>query len=140
MNVLQLFLSPRGRVRRRTYWLNMFLPLFVISWSLAFIEAHAKLGGLLLGCWYLLVIWPVIAITIKRWHDRDKAGWWLLIVLIPFLGWAWNLIECGILSGTGGANRFGPDPRGRTEQGALNGDPATPPGTSGVGGGPPSVS
>jgi uncharacterized membrane protein YhaH (DUF805 family) len=46
----------------------------------------------------------------KRWHDRDKSAWWILIGLIPFIGWIWVLVEVGFLKGTDGPNRFGEDP------------------------------
>ncbi len=51
-----------------------------------------------------------ILVTIKRAHDRDRSGWFLLIVFIPFIGSLWLLIELGFLRGTVGGNRFGPDP------------------------------
>lgn len=47
---------------------------------------------------------------IKRWHDLDKSGWWVLINFIPIVGGLWCLVECGFLKGTVGPNRFGPDP------------------------------
>lgn len=58
----------------------------------------------------LLLLWPSICLYAKRWHDRDKSGWWSLIVLIPIIGGLWMLIELGFLRGTDGPNRFGPDP------------------------------
>src|SRR3546814_14546367 len=58
----------------------------------------------------LAILWPGIVIAIKRWHDRDKSGWWILIVLIPIVGPIWALVENGFLAGTAGPNRFGPDP------------------------------
>ena len=58
----------------------------------------------------LALIYPAIALYAKRWHDRDKSGWWTLIMLVPIVGAIWLLVECGILPGTKGPNRFGPDP------------------------------
>jgi uncharacterized membrane protein YhaH (DUF805 family) len=58
----------------------------------------------------LLLLWPAIAVAVKRWHDRDKPGWWVLIVLLPLIGGLWALIDNGCLRGTVGPNRFGPDP------------------------------
>ena len=48
----------------------------------------------------------------RRWHDRDKSGWWTLIGLIPVVGAIWILVECGCLKGSDGPNRFGADPLG----------------------------
>ena len=58
----------------------------------------------------LASIYFAFAVYAKRWHDRDKSGWWTLIILVPFIGGIWLLVECGILEGTKGANRYGPDP------------------------------
>jgi len=58
----------------------------------------------------LIFLWPTLAVQAKRWHDRDKSAWWLLINLIPVVGAFWTLIENGFLEGTPGPNRFGFDP------------------------------
>ena len=55
-----------------------------------------------------LALIPSIIVYIKRFHDRDKSGWWVLIGLIPIIGAIWLLIELGFLKGTDGPNRFGP--------------------------------
>jgi uncharacterized membrane protein YhaH (DUF805 family) len=60
----------------------------------------------------LISIYLALALYAKRWHDRDKSGWWSLIILIPIIGAVWMLVELGILEGTRGPNRFGPDPLG----------------------------
>lgn len=59
---------------------------------------------------YIAVLWIALAIAVKRWHDRNKSGWWILIAFVPVIGGIWYLIECGFLKGTSGANRFGGDP------------------------------
>ncbi|MFD2208070.1 DUF805 domain-containing protein [Kiloniella antarctica] len=107
-------ISSQGRISRSDYWLRYFLPYFVISIILTAldfmlgsysIEAGA---GLLSGVFSLVAIVPSILILIKRWHDRDKSGWWTLIIFVPIIGALWILIECGFLKGTEGPNRFGP--------------------------------
>jgi uncharacterized membrane protein YhaH (DUF805 family) len=60
----------------------------------------------------VLLIWPSLAVSAKRWHDRDKSAWWILVGLIPIIGNIWILIENGFLRGTEGSNRFGDDPTG----------------------------
>ena len=55
-------------------------------------------------------IWVALAVGAKRCHDRDRSGWFQLIMLIPIVGGLWLLIELGFLRGTIGENRFGPDP------------------------------
>ena len=57
-----------------------------------------------------IMIWPSLCVYGKRFHDRDKSAWWVLISLVPIVGFIWLIIECGLLQGTEGPNRFGPDP------------------------------
>jgi uncharacterized membrane protein YhaH (DUF805 family) len=54
-------------------------------------------------------LWIVLVVSVKRWHDRNKPSRWVLINLVPVVGWLWQLIECGFLKGTTGPNRFGQD-------------------------------
>ena len=48
--------------------------------------------------------------AIRRLHDTDRSGWWMLIIFIPILG-ALILLFWMILEGTRGANQYGPDPK-----------------------------
>jgi uncharacterized membrane protein YhaH (DUF805 family) len=57
----------------------------------------------------LAIVIPGIAIGIRRLHDLDRSGWWLLLGLIPLVG-AIILIVWFCGQGTQGPNRFGPDP------------------------------
>jgi uncharacterized membrane protein YhaH (DUF805 family) len=70
----------------------------------------SAIGALLMVVLYIPVVWFSLALQVKRWHDRGKSGWWVLINLIPFVGGLWALVECGFLRGTEGPNQFGPDP------------------------------
>lgn len=122
MDFQNIFLSFNGRLRRSHFWLGiviLWVVELVIMMALVFpgIRAAATGGSpgplMLVGQLLLLaLIWPALAVQVKRWHDRDKSGWWALIVLIPFVGAIWVLVECGILDGTPGPNKFGPSPKG----------------------------
>ncbi len=62
-------------ISRSQYWLKFFLPVFVVSLVLAAITVTS--GGSsrrLLHIFQLIVLWPGLAILIKRIHDRDKSG------------------------------------------------------------------
>ena len=72
--------------------------------------AVSILGGIIGVVAYIGFIWASLALGIKRWHDRDKSGWWTLIGLIPVIGAIWAFVEQGCLRGTEGPNRFGDDP------------------------------
>ena len=58
----------------------------------------------------LILLYPSFAVNAKRWHDRDKSAWWVLLGLIPVLGQILCFIVLGFIKGTEGSNRFGPDP------------------------------
>ena len=105
-------LTTKGRISRSTYWifwtfLNALLFVDCLSKWESVPEVVADLLGLLI--WFPALIVAII-VQIKRWHDRDKSGWWILINCIPIVGQLWCLVECGFLQGTVGPNRFGPDP------------------------------
>src|SRR6476619_2368481 len=57
---------------------------------------NQKLGiGVLSGIFALASLIPAVIVYIKRFHDRDKSGWWVLIGFIPIIGAIWLLIEVG---------------------------------------------
>jgi uncharacterized membrane protein YhaH (DUF805 family) len=114
MDFKRFYLSADGRVNRKQWWLWLVLPVIVISIVLAFVDMATghfdpETGiGPLSAIFALLALIPSIFVYIKRFHDRDKSGWWVLIGLIPIIGPIWLLVELGFLKGTAGPNRFGP--------------------------------
>lgn len=128
MPLNQLLFGFNGRIRRSQYWLTWLaciLVLCVVNAPLFFMlrasydpytgtsstSGLAGIAVLVMFGLYIPAIWIGLALQVKRWHDRDKSGWWVLIGLIPF-GGLWVLIECGFLDGTQGPNKFGPSPKG----------------------------
>lgn len=115
MNFGKLF-SFDGRIRRTEYW--------VVSIGIAIVNTIASImlrgNGVLIAIGVVVIlatIIPSLTTSVKRWHDRDKSGWWILIVLIPIIGAIWALVEQGFLRGTDGDNRFGSPESGS----AMNG-------------------
>ena len=110
-----LLTSFDGRINRAKFWAGVGV-LIAVSIVASIIDSilGIHLGQSGLGIFGLLValasIYLALALYAKRWHDRDKSGWWSLIGLVPFIGAVWILVELGILEGTRGPNRFGPDP------------------------------
>lgn len=109
-----------GRINRAKFWsgVGALVVGYIVIFALFAIDSSALRA--LLGIAYLGLIWPSLAISIKRWHDRDKSGWWVLIGIIPIIGGIWALVETGFLEGTSGPNQYGPDPLG----GAIADEPA----------------
>ena len=111
---LNKYFDFSGRARRAEYWL-FFLFYFVVSFVLVF--ADGALGyyiqswgiGVLGSLFGLAMFIPGLAVTVRRLHDRDMRGWWILLVFIPILGYL-ALLIIFILPGTKGSNRFGKDP------------------------------
>ena len=115
MDLKTLWLSPNGRATRKDYWLRTYLP-FLGIYILAMIidvvtgSLNPETGyGVVSVIVSLLSFWPFIAVCIKRCHDRNRSGWFLLLFLVPLLN-LWPAIELYFLKGTEGSNRFGDDP------------------------------
>jgi uncharacterized membrane protein YhaH (DUF805 family) len=159
MNFGQVLFSFRGRINRAKYWgaslfwVAIALVVFGVMAGMLLKDIIALgsdpsgeeifkvilsygLGSILV---FLLVIVPMmvssIAIGIKRLHDRDQSGWWILLFyfapsvasaiahssgsggylifsLVSLGIWIWALVVLGFLRGTHGPNRYGPDPLG----------------------------
>jgi uncharacterized membrane protein YhaH (DUF805 family) len=136
MDLKTLLLTVSGRIGRKTYWLSA-LGLFVAnlvlqgaSWlvmSPTTEDGHIAFSVGTLGTFVLLALFVVmfvlsisgLLISIKRCHDRDRSGWFMLAMLIPLVGPIWVLVELGFLRGTVGPNRFGPDSVSGSMLGAL---------------------
>ncbi|MGH8516550.1 MAG: DUF805 domain-containing protein [Panacagrimonas sp.] len=102
-------LSLEGRLNRGQYW-AFILMYFAGAIVLAIVDGILGTGGLIGIIYALAALYPSICVIARRWHDREKSGWWTLIALIPAVGAIWIFVECGCLKGTDGPNRFGPDP------------------------------
>lgn len=107
----RLLLDPGGRVDRRTWWLwGVAMPLGLALYFTVILRVFGLSARATDIAVNLLLVWPAVVISIKRWHDRGKSGWWVLVTLLPFIGWLWALIENGLLRGDPGRNRFGDAP------------------------------
>jgi uncharacterized membrane protein YhaH (DUF805 family) len=112
-SISEFLLSPYGRISRSQYWLKWALPIFVIGIVLVLLVFTTiddpTVAGTIIPIFDLIVLWPSIAILIKRAHDRDRSGWFILLFVVPLLN-LWPFIELLFVRGTIGGNRFGPDP------------------------------
>jgi uncharacterized membrane protein YhaH (DUF805 family) len=115
---LKRYADFSGRSRRKEYW--MFTLLFVLA-----IVGMAIVTGILgafsspeptalfvvpIGLLILALFVPTLAVQVRRFHDQDKSGWYVLLGLIPYVGGIIVLVFMCI-EGTRGPNRFGPDPK-----------------------------
>ncbi len=108
---LTLLLDPRGRISRRGFWIwGVAVPIglgIVLHALLGIARVKAETAENVVN---LVLLWPALAVSIKRWHDRDESGWWVLVALVPVIGWLYMLFVNGFLRGTDGPNRYGPPP------------------------------
>lgn len=110
-----IYFSFQGRIPRKTYWVWGMLGMigFVIAASIVagiLSVAAEALAWVVMVPAYIVMVWAGFALGVKRWHDRNKSGWWVLIGFIPVIGAIWQLVENGFLRGTVGDNNYGPDP------------------------------
>lgn len=121
---LKRYFDFSGRSRRKEYWswvLFVVIALFVMmfldsalglggtasSYADGSSAGFSMTGGVLTMIFWLATIIPSIAVAVRRAHDQDKSGWF---ILIPIYGFIMMFIE-----GTRGPNRFGPDPKGAAD-------------------------
>jgi uncharacterized membrane protein YhaH (DUF805 family) len=121
---LRRYADFSGRSRRKEYWMFALGVLGVVFLLLALsllmsggLEGMANNGGFLAGPFMIIfaIFWlglivPSIAVQVRRFHDQDKSGWFVLLNFIPYLGGLIVLVFM-FLEGTRGPNRFGPDPK-----------------------------
>jgi len=113
LDVLKNYAVFSGRAGRPEFW---YFVLFnaIVAFALAFLDV--MLGtvssgnvGLFYSIYLLAVLLPCIGVSIRRLHDTNHSGWWLLIELIPIVGLI--LIGWWIIESDAGANQYGTGPR-----------------------------
>ena len=129
---MELLFSFDGRIGRGQFWLGylaailltvlvMVIVSIMVPWEQVVITgpdgqvttidyANEAMLPVWIGYGLLLFVttWISIAISVKRFHDRGKSGWWYLIIFIPLIGPLWWLIELGFFRGDPGPNAYGP--------------------------------
>ncbi|MBM4921248.1 DUF805 domain-containing protein [Vibrio parahaemolyticus] len=140
MSTKELLFSFHGRIDRKTYWIwNVIYYISIIGFGAGISKLFPAFSYLLLPIFLLVLLIPDLAITTKRWHDRNKSIYWLglniplvigriatpmtspmaqepstqqlFIASISLICGLWILIECGFLKGTSGPNKYGPEPQ-----------------------------
>jgi len=111
LTFLDIYFTFNGRLPVDAIWLYLIIPLFIVR-----IVTYTLLKNIFLFDVEIKIIIdffllsPILSISVKRWHDRDKSAWWLLMYLVPIIGWIWVFIELALLDGPPGKNKYGDDP------------------------------
>ena len=108
LTVLKKYAVFSGRARRMEYWM-FFLINALIGFALGLVEGMLGIApgsnqSMLAIVYELAMVIPGIAVGVRRMHDTNHRGWWLLFPIV-------NLV-LAVRAGERGENRFGPDPKG----------------------------
>ena len=110
-----VIISFSGRINRTVFWIGQLFwiallmgPLFVISRIVRDgDQIQSGVSGVIMLVFLALYEIAGLSLYVRRWHDRNKSGWWQLVGLIPIIGPFWLLGECGLQAGTRAENNFG---------------------------------
>lgn len=113
--VLKKYAVFSGRAQRAEYW-YYFLFYILIFIGLAIADGvtgslSAETGmGLFTSIFALGMLIPSLAVSVRRLHDTNRSGWWVLVTLIPLIGGIVLLIFT-VQDSTPGENKYGPNPK-----------------------------
>src|SRR5215213_8769725 len=141
MNWGHLFFNFSGRINRAKYWIAMLVysAIYIVLTVAGYATGNGAIYQAVNGMLNIVILISSLAVGVKRLHDRNKSGWYLVlfyivpgillvagiafgtfmedsIVIASILGLAafaigvWAFVELGCLRGTIGPNRYGPDP------------------------------
>ena len=90
-SVFSKYATFSGRARRSEYW-YFYLFNLMVSIVISFIPFVNMLAGL----WSLVILIPSIAVTVRRFHDTGKSGWWYIVMILPGISHCpgINLLRC----------------------------------------------
>jgi len=115
LDVLRQYSVFTGRARRKEYWMFVLINM-IVGAIINVIQSVIGMDPPYISMLYsLAVLLPSIAVAVRRLHDTERSGWWLLLSLIPIIGTI-VIIVFLCQNGTAGSNRFGADPK----QGEIN--------------------
>ena len=102
LKVLKQYADFKGRARRKEYWMFTLLN-FIFSYVISIITLYGKIPEWILILFYLVMLLPSIAVSVRRIHDVGKSGWYFLIPIYPLV-----LV---LTEGEKCENKYGPDPK-----------------------------
>jgi uncharacterized membrane protein YhaH (DUF805 family) len=114
IEVLRKYAVFSGRARRKEYWM-FFLFNMIIFCVLSVIEDILRIapqtnGSVLASIYALGILIPGIAVGVRRLHDTNRSGWWLLLALVPLIG-SVVLIVFMVQDSQPGDNKYGQNPK-----------------------------
>lgn len=122
LEVMKKYAEFSGRARRKEYWTFQLVNsiIFVLLFAAIIPQRRTPMAFVLLLAaigYGLATIIPGLAVSVRRLHDTNRSGCWLLISLIPLDGLV--LLVFYLLDSTPGNNQYGPNPKaGQSAYGA----------------------
>jgi len=119
MSISSLLWSFEGRIGRAHFWLGLLLVILIgVAFGIVVglidggenLQRPQEMGpvaSVIAVIGLLTMTIAQLAVYVKRFHDRGKSGWWVLIAFVPVIGFFWILIELGMLAGDPGPNAYG---------------------------------
>jgi len=107
LDVLKQYAVFAGRATRKQYWM-FFLINLLVAIGVGIVAGIIHLSWLS-SLYTLALIVPSIAVAVRRLHDTNRSGWWVLIALIPVVGWVVIIVFLAQKGGQGD-NQYGPKP------------------------------
>ncbi len=107
IQALRAYATFTGRARRKEYWYFVLFSVLIMI-VIAVVEdvlglTRGEDGGVLARIYELAVMVPIVAVGVRRMHDTDHTGWWLIVPIVNFV------FAC--MDGDPVPNRFGDDPK-----------------------------
>jgi uncharacterized membrane protein YhaH (DUF805 family) len=102
--------SFNGRSGRGQWWavtVPMLIAASIID-ALMDVPATEDIAAIICVPFIVLMAWLLTAVSVRRWHDLGKSGWWIFIHAIPVFGPFIVIGANGFVRGEAGQNRFGP--------------------------------
>lgn len=112
IDVLKKYAVFTGRAHRQEYWMFVLFSI-IVSLVIGVVEGIMRIPGILSILYGLGILVPSIAVGVRRLHDTDRSGWWMLIALVPILG-AIILLVFLVQDSKAGDNQYGPNPKNIT--------------------------
>jgi uncharacterized membrane protein YhaH (DUF805 family) len=117
------YFNFQDRARRAEYWWPV-LMWFIVSFSLnALSELLTNVPGIgdilrwppyiLYLLFTLACVIPSLSVAVRRLHDKEMSGFWMLLCIFPLIGFFFLLFHF-VTEGTPGPNKYGPDPKSPT--------------------------
>lgn len=101
-----------GRIRRMGWWIAG-IAVSIVSGVVENIrDSDISIIVTLVFGVIAIIFWIIsISLSVRRWHDLNRSGWWLLVNVIPIIGWIYTFVMLGFMPGDQGSNDFGPPPK-----------------------------